>query len=94
MSNLFSLQAIVTGRVQGVFFRDFTYQLANNLGIVGYVRNQHDGRTVEVLAEGKKPELLEFLEGLKKGPPRARVENMEVAWSDYSGKYSYFIVKY
>ncbi|UCE97153.1 MAG: acylphosphatase [Dehalococcoidia bacterium] len=94
MSNLFSLQAIVAGRVQGVFFRDFTYQIANKLGIVGYVRNLHDGRTVEVLAEGKKPELLVFLEALKNGPPRAKVENMEVTWSDFSGKYSYFFVKY
>jgi acylphosphatase len=94
MSNLFSLQAIVTGRVQGVFFRDFTYQIANKLGIVGYVRNQHDGRTVEVLAEGKKLELLGFLEALKKGPPRAKVENMKVTWSGYSGKYSYFVIKY
>ncbi len=94
MPNLFSLQAIVTGRVQGVFFRDFTYQLANKLGIVGYVRNHNDGRTVEVLAEGKKTKLLKFLQELKKGPPRARVENMEVTWLDFSGNYSYFFIKY
>jgi acylphosphatase len=94
MSNLFSVKAIVYGRVQGVFFRDFTYQLANKLGIEGYVRNQYDGKTVEVLAEGKRAKLLELIEKLQKGPPRAKVTKMDTTWSDYSGKYSCFIIKY
>ncbi|UCG54800.1 MAG: acylphosphatase [Dehalococcoidia bacterium] len=94
MSNLFSVKAIVYGRVQGVFFRDFTYRLAKKLGIVGYVRNQHDGKTVEVSAEGERIKLLELLENLQKGPPGARVEKMDTIWSDYSGKNSRFIIKY
>ena len=94
MSNLFSVKALVYGRVQGVFFRDFTYQLANKLGIVGYVRNHHDGKTVEVLAEGERVKLLELIEKLQNGPPRARVTKLKSTWSDYSGKYSCFIIKY
>lgn len=63
---------IVSGRVQGVFFRAWTREQAEELGLDGWVRNRPDG-TVEVVAHGDA-ELVERLEGrLHEGPPAARV---------------------
>ena len=57
MADLTSVQATVYGRVQGVFFRAFVAEQANELGLTGYVRNLH-GEGVEVLAEGERRQLL------------------------------------
>jgi len=66
----------ITGRVQGVFFRESTRKQAQPLGISGHAVNLPDGR-VEVLACGK-PEALEQLEAwLQRGPPAARVDSVE-----------------
>lgn len=92
--NLASFHAIVSGRVQGVFFRDFVRSHANALGLTGYVRNLSDSRTVEVQADGEKIKLEELLQSLHKGPSGARVEEVEVSWRDYSSEFSSFSVKY
>ncbi len=94
MSDLLSVQVMVSGRVQGVFFRDFVLKRAVELGIVGYVRNLHGGRTLEVQAEGERAKLEEMIGNLKTGPPGAKVEKTDEIWSDYSGDYSCFSVKY
>ena len=94
MSDLFSVQVLVYGRVQGVFFRDFTLKQANKLGIVGYVRNLHGGRTLEVKAEGERTKLEELIDNLKIGPPGAKVEKTEITWSDYTENYSCFSIRY
>jgi acylphosphatase len=70
------LHAIVSGRVQGVFFRANTQKVANNIGIRGWVRNMDDG-CVEVMAEGKEEHLDDFLKWLHKGSGYARVERVE-----------------
>lgn len=63
------------------------------MGLVGYVRNLPDG-AVEVLAEGKR-ELLEELVGyIKVGPSAARVEEIVTRWSEYTGEYTSFNVRY
>ena len=92
MSDLFSVQVMIYGHVQGVFFRDFTLQQASKLGVVGYVRNLHGGKTLEVQAEGERTKLEELIDNLKIGPPGARVEKTDVTWSDYSGNYSCFSI--
>lgn len=86
------LHAFISGRVQGVFFRDFTRQWANSLGLTGWVRNVFDGR-VEVLAEGEEEKLNFLLEKLKEGPPLARVDKVEVTWDDYKGEFNDFRIK-
>jgi len=63
--------------VQGVWFRKFTKELADKLGISGEVRNLPDG-SVEVKATLSQEQLEPFLEGLKKGPPLARVDAIEM----------------
>jgi len=94
MADLASVQATVYGRVQGVFFRSFVSRQATQLGLTGYVRNLPDGRAVEVHAEGERKQLAELLSYLKIGPPGAKVEKVETNWSDYSGSYSHFGIRY
>ena len=66
----------ITGRVQGVFFRDSTRQVAQSLKLTGYARNVVDG-SVEVLACGSAEAVAQLGEWLQSGPPSARVDNVE-----------------
>ena len=74
------LRATVHGRVQGVFFRDFTSAHARALGLAGWVRNLSGGASVEVLAQGSRPALEELLAHLRRGPDGAHVERVDVVW--------------
>jgi acylphosphatase len=94
MAELVSLHAIVRGRVQGVYFRDFVRGHAEALGLRGYVRNLPDWHSVEVLAEGKRDDLLQLIEHLKVGPRGAKVEKVDIDWEEYSGSCQHFRVKY
>ncbi|MEE9398852.1 MAG: acylphosphatase, partial [Dehalococcoidales bacterium] len=73
MAELASLQAIVSGLVQGVFFRAFVVELASELGVTGYVRNLPRGN-VEVLAEGERKQLEKLIVYLKVGSPASEIE--------------------
>jgi acylphosphatase len=79
----------VSGRVQGVFFRDHTQRWASSLSLTGWVRNLWDGR-VEVLAEGKKKNIEDLINRLKGGPPLARVEKVDVSWEEYKSEFTDF----
>ena len=68
----------VTGRVQGVFFRQSTSDRARELGIAGWVRNCPDG-SVEAHVEGEEQAVQSMLDWLHQGPPAARVESVEVS---------------
>jgi acylphosphatase len=70
-------RVIVSGRVQGVFFRDTCQRVASGLGVRGWVRNCPDG-TVEVAAEGDRGAVDALLDWCREGPPRASVTNIEV----------------
>lgn len=83
------VQVLVSGRVQGVFFRDHTRRWAGSLGLTGWVRNLPDGR-VEVLAEGEKDRLDDLLGRLKQGPPMAEVADLEVSWENFKGEFADF----
>jgi acylphosphatase len=85
--------AFFSGRVQGVAFRFFAQHVANMLGVTGWVRNLYDGR-VEVVAEGDKEALEQFLAELKKGPRLARVEKAEVIWEDYQAEFVDFSIRF
>ena len=65
----------ISGRVQGVFFRDSTRQVADELGIVGSAVNLSDG-SVEVLAFGHDHDLDKLEAWLRRGPPLSRVTNV------------------
>jgi len=85
------LHAFISGRVQGVGFRYYAQKRAELYGITGWVRNLPDGR-VEVLAEGDEELLKEFLKDLKKGPPLARVDGIEVSWEEPTGEFLEFFI--
>jgi acylphosphatase len=67
---------LVSGRVQGVFFRASTVEQARALGLRGYARNLADGR-VEVVADGEAQALDRLEAWLRRGPPLARVDALE-----------------
>jgi acylphosphatase len=93
MSQQAALHAVVHGLVQGVNFRYFVLRNARSLGLAGYTANRYDG-TVEVVVEGEKGKLEELLKQLEVGPRSARVKRVDANWSEFSGKYRGFDVRY
>ena len=85
---------MVYGCVQGVYFRAFTSRQARELGLTGYVRNSPDWKAVEVQVEGERKQLERLINHLKVGPPGARVEKVEASWSEYTGNYTGFSIRY
>lgn len=85
--------AVISGRVQGVFFRMETKRAADGFGVFGWVRNKRDG-TVEAVFEGSEESVMSVLEWCKKGPPIANVTKVDVTWGDYKGEFSSFDVTY
>ncbi len=68
---------LVSGMVQGVFFRYSTVRRARELGLTGWVRNLTDGR-VEILAQGEKKKLDQLVDWSRRGPAGARVSKIEL----------------
>lgn len=71
------VRAVVSGRVQGVWYRESCRREAERLGVGGWVRNRPDGR-VEIEAEGPRPAVDALLTWAGHGPPRAVVDRMAV----------------
>jgi acylphosphatase len=90
VGNQISLQAIIHGHVQGVFFRAYILTRATELGLLGYVRNMPSGQDVEVHAEGERDKLERLLKYLEVGPPAGRVEKVSVKWNQPTGEYNRF----
>ena len=67
----------LTGRVQGVFFRKATQEKAYDLNVTGWVKNTDDD-SVEIFAQGDETNLNKFIEWCKQGPPRARVQDIQI----------------
>jgi len=84
---------LITGRVQGVFFRSETQDEAVRHGLTGWVRNIPDGR-VEAVFEGEKDMVDRLIEFCRRGSPGARVMNVEVTWGDYTGEFESFSIRY
>ena len=69
---------IISGRVQGVWFRGWTKQQASSLGLTGWVRNRRDG-TVEAIFQGDAADIDAMLNACWQGPPAASVADIQVA---------------
>ena len=80
---------LVSGRVQGVFFRQSTLVEAQNLGVNGWVRNLMDGR-VEAVFEGEEHSVKTLVNYCRQGPPAARVNNLEVSYGPFKGEFLNF----
>ena len=74
-------ELLISGRVQGVFYRAEIQQEAMRLGLSGFARNNRDG-TVTVLAFGEEAVLQELVQCCWKGSTQARIENIDVRFSD------------
>jgi acylphosphatase len=83
----------IEGRVQGVFYRYFTREIAYNLGLKGWVRNLRDGR-VEALFEGEKDLIERAIKECYSGPPGAMVTKIDVKWETFIGDHREFDVRY
>lgn len=82
---------IVTGRVQGVFYRATCQEIALGLGLKGWVRNLPTGQ-VEVLVQGEKDKIEKLIKWCKKGPPSAVVHDIKVEWENAVEKFNMFSV--
>jgi len=84
---------LIRGRVQGVFYRAFTRDIASHLGLSGWVRNLDDG-SVEALFEGRKEDIEHAIAHCHKGPPGAWVGDIGVTWEEYKGDLKGFQMRY
>ncbi|NPA15134.1 MAG: acylphosphatase, partial [Deferribacteres bacterium] len=75
------------------WYRATARDVARRLGLTGWVRNLPDGR-VEIVAEGDKEALNEFIKWCWEGPPLARVDDVKVVWEPYTGEFDTFYVRY
>lgn len=82
----------VSGRVQGVFFRDSTRRKAGELGLAGWVKNLPDGR-VEAVFEGPERALGEMVRWCEEGPQDATVENVDTSFEKARGDLEGFEVR-
>jgi acylphosphatase len=83
-------RVVVSGAVQGVFFRTETRDRARSLGVAGWIRNVPDG-TVEAAFEGDGERVGSMVEWCRRGPSGASVENVEVEWIEPEGEAGFSI---
>ncbi len=93
MGDLKRAHILISGIVQGVFFRYTAVSFARARNICGWVRNLPDGR-VEIVAEGKREDLEEFIKWCWKGPKAAVVKDVQVEFEDYVGEFESFSIRY
>lgn len=84
---------LVTGRVQGVFFRQSLKSMARRNGVFGWVKNLDDGR-VEAMLEGGKAGVDRVVMWARVGPANSRVDDITVIDGTYAGEFSRFDVRY
>jgi len=84
---------VVSGRVQGVFFRAETQEKAKDLGVFGWVKNLSEDR-VEAVFEGERAKVEEMVKWAKKGPPGAIVNDLNVVWEEYQAEFNSFEIRY
>jgi acylphosphatase len=87
------LELLITGRVQGVFFRQSAREQATRLGLSGYVRNQETGN-VESVVEGPRSALEAYWTWCQRGPLGAQVRSVSVRWGTATGEHSGFRIAY
>lgn len=86
-------RVVISGRVQGVFFRAETQRAAERIGVHGWVRNQPDG-TVAAVFEGSKQSVDQAVEWCWQGSPMSEVTDVAVNWETPSGEYNTFDITY
>lgn len=87
-----AVHLIISGMVQGVFFRAHTKEVADGLGLKGYVRNTEDGN-VEVVAVGNESKIKEFIEFCKQGPDSAKVIDIKISYPEVKEEFKEFEIR-
>lgn len=88
-----TVRAIVTGRVQGVWFRAHTRDKARELGVAGYARNLPNGN-VEIVAQGESAQVEALMNWARSGPPMAEVTDIEVIETVPEADYRTFEIRF
>src|SRR5512137_535689 len=86
-------RVIVSGQVQGVWFRASTKEEADRLGVSGWVRNLPD-RSVEALFEGEAKKVEEIVGWCHRGPAGAQVSGVDVFWEPAGQEFAHFEIRY
>jgi acylphosphatase len=87
--NSVGAQLTIRGFVQGIGYRYYCYRAARSLGLTGWVKNNPNG-SVLVMAEGDRSLVEELIKELKIGPPSASVTDVDVAWTEHTGRFRNF----
>jgi acylphosphatase len=82
-----------TGKVQGVYFRDYTRRFATEIGVVGWVMNMPDG-SVRAVFEGEREDIEKVVMRLRTEHPAARVDRVEIKWSECKSEFCSFEIRY
>ena len=85
-------RVLISGRVQGVWYRGSTKQQADDLGLTGWVRNCRSGQ-VEVIVEGADAAIDKLISWCRTGPSMARVTDVQIDFDNYRGEFVGFRVK-
>jgi len=93
MNEKVRVHIVVSGRVQGVFYRSETQEKAQQLGVSGWVKNLSEGR-VEAVFEGERAKVEQMVEWAKKGPSGAIVNDLDLSWEEYQGEFNSFEIRY
>lgn len=93
MSGKKAVEALISGRVQGVCFRMETERAARRIGVTGWVMNLPDGR-VKALFEGEPERVDAIVRWCEKGPLMARVDEVMVKETPFTGGYDDFEIRY
>jgi acylphosphatase len=88
-----NVKVLISGRVQGVWFRANTKNKAEQLGLTGWVKNTSDGK-VEAEFEGEEEIIIKMLEWCKGGSPSAKVTNIEINRKSPKNEYDNFEIRY
>jgi acylphosphatase len=92
MTDIVARRLVVTGKVQGVFFRANTERVARELGLRGWVTNADDG-AVEIHAEGSRDALDRLIAWCREGPPGAKVDGVSVDEANIRGLPSFDVYR-
>ncbi len=84
---------VISGRVQGVFFRAETQHTAQHLGVTGWVRNRPEG-TVEAVFEGLPQAVQQAVDWCWRGSPNAKVSDVRIEWQEHTGEFENFSITY
>ncbi|HSA73636.1 MAG TPA: acylphosphatase [Nitrososphaeraceae archaeon] len=90
---IISARLLITGKVQGVYFRYNMQQIAKKNSVVGWVRNLPDGR-VEASLSGNKIDVNNVVEWSKIGPENSRVDEVNIEYGENDGKFSDFVIEH